>query len=111
MAPFESWASWATRAVKSALFSKTAGNAAVSPTFVSSGNSAGAFSPASANVASAFFASSRSNGRFHHVDRNPILPPVRLHQSLAGGDGIVLGNKRSRAERDHRNPKRGTHHH
>src|SRR6516164_8147417 len=64
MAALESLANLASLAVKSALFSQIAGNAAVSPPVLElSGKSAGAFSPASAKVASTFLASSRLKGR------------------------------------------------
>src|SRR5215831_6838467 len=63
MADFESLANLASLAVKSALFSQIAGNAAVSPPVLEvSGKSAGALSPASAKVANTFFAAARSKG-------------------------------------------------
>src|SRR5262249_34415906 len=62
-AALASLANLASLAVKSALFSQIAGNAAVSPPLLElSGKSAGAFSPASAKVANTFFAASRLKG-------------------------------------------------
>src|SRR5262249_7138437 len=62
-AALASVANLASRAVKSALFSQIAGNAAVSPPVLEvSGKSAGALSPASAKVANTFFAAARSKG-------------------------------------------------
>src|SRR5262249_15823897 len=45
-----------------------------------------------------------------HFDHNSLLYPVGLHQSLAGSDGIVLGEKRGGTERKHSGSKRETDH-
>jgi hypothetical protein len=45
-----------------------------------------------------------------HVNRNSLLHPVGLHQSLADGNGIVLGDERGGAEGEHSGTKRETDH-
>ena len=100
----------ANRALESSIFSQIFGSAAVSPPVLEvSGNSDSIFAAASPNVVKTSFALSSSNGASPLIIGGADLGLIAicLHQRLALGNRILLGDRDTHAQCNRRNGENG----